>query len=592
MLTFRQKIFLSYASVFVVLIALMFPFAAHTVHSLFNNVMEDHALEIIAKIQKAHDNSSLVRELRDQKSLFFYRISIISNEHKVLYDSHTKSILGSSFSQDYVISHPEVSQAFKSGIGYHEEYSKILGQRLSYLAKAFDFHGKTYIVRIAYPHKNVTEIIKEFEYGLLAIASTILMLFTLMTSFIINYLTSPIQKIVKVVKSYQDGAQSTLPMINVTSLNPTNEFEKLASTLNSLSEKIQKHINHLTVERNEKEAILESLIEGVIAVDADMIVTYANASALKLLNLPADELINLSLHQVQHSKYVALLTACQQKKTPLTDTTTIKHTDSKVFLDLVAAPKKENAGAILVLQDKSIHYKMLEMRKDFIANASHELKTPITVIQGFAETLQDAPHLPREMIEEITGKIVRNSQRMSNLVKDLLALSDIENLSEMRLVNIDILELIANCSMLVQDRFPDLSIELKQETKKSMQMVGDPNLLEMAIINLIENGAKYSNPPGQLTIVLEHLTDKLQISISDKGIGMPQADLEHIFERFYTVNKAHSRKMGGSGLGLSIVENVISKHHGKISVTSKIGEGTTFIMQLPIKPNRSLQMLT
>ena len=141
-----------------------------------------------------------------------------------------------------------------------------------------------------------------------------------------------------------------------------------------------------------------------------------------------------TLFQVLHSKYHALLTACQLQNKVLTETVTIKTDDKTIYLDLVAAPKKENTGAILVLQDKSSHYKMLEMRKEFVANASHELKSPITIIQGFAETLHDTPDLPPEMISEITAKIVRNSKRMSNLIKDLLALSDVENLSKSRLI--------------------------------------------------------------------------------------------------------------------------------------------------------------
>ena len=189
---------------------------------------------------------------------------------------------------------------------------------------------------------------------------------------------------------------------------------------------------------------------------------------------------------------------------------------------------------------------MLEMRKEFVANASHELKTPITIIQGFAETLHDTPDLPPEMISEITAKIVRNSKRMSNLIKDLLALSDVENLSKSRLIELDLLDLTENCAQLLKDAHPNAIIEIKTTSDEKNEIIGDPHLMELAVMNLIENAAKYSTPPAHIEVTLENQTDWIVLTVADNGIGIPPEDLEHIFERFYTVDKAHSRKMGGS----------------------------------------------
>lgn len=578
MFSFRQKIFLTYTVVFSLFLAFIFPFATHIVHSLFHNVMEDRATEIIEKIKTAPDDTQLLRYLKGQRAMIFYRFSVITDERKVLYDSHTKGIFRDAFSQDYVVNHPEVLEAFEKGIGYTEEYSALFDQSFCYLAKAFDFHGKTYVMRIAFPYKNVFEIIQEFKFGFIALGSVILLLFSLMTWFIINYLTSPIQKIVRIVTSYQEG-HGSIPIITGSTINPANEFGKLANTLNSLSGKIQNQINTLTEERNEKEAILESLVEGVIAIDVNMTVTYANLSALKFLKMQYNDIVGHSF-PTSIPKFFSLLSACQEEKKVLTDTIVLKREDKKLFLDLVAAPKKENAGAILVLQDTSLHHKALEMRKDFIANASHELKTPITIIMGFAETLHDTPDLPKETVEKITAKILSNSKRMSTIIKDLLALTDTENLSENRLIDVDIAELIQSACSTLHDRFPDAKIDILKPDEE-IQLLGDPNLLEMAIFNLVENAAKYSGSPT-ITIAIENLENEVKITVSDKGIGIPPADLEHIFERFYTVDKTRCRKMGGTGLGLSIVESVITKHYGKISVTSTLGQGTTFTILLPI----------
>src|SRR5262245_40886791 len=146
MFSFRQKIFITYVVVFLVFIALMFPFASHTVRKIVSMGMEDRAQELILKIQSAKDDDALIRRLKEQKSLIFFRVSVISDQRKVLYDSHAKRLLGPRFSQDYVVDHPEVLQAFKEGTGYHEGYSELLGQKFSYMAKTFDFHGKTYVM--------------------------------------------------------------------------------------------------------------------------------------------------------------------------------------------------------------------------------------------------------------------------------------------------------------------------------------------------------------------------------------------------------------------------------------------------------------
>jgi signal transduction histidine kinase len=264
----------------------------------------------------------------------------------------------------------------------------------------------------------------------------------------------------------------------------------------------------------------------------------------------------------------------------LTDSISLKGT-KKTFLDLIAAPKAQRNGAILVLQDKSSHYKVLEMGKDFVANASHELRTPITIIKGFAETLQDLPELPRETVVDITEKIVRNCQRMDTLVKNLLTLTDLENLPDSHFQECDLVALAEMCRQVVLSVYEDAQITIKKN-KDPIVVAADPDILELAVINILDNAAKYSNPPAEIEITLTQEDSEAHVSISDHGIGIPPADLEHIFERFYTVNKARSRRLGGAGLGLSIVRTIIEKHQGTISVSSQVGVGTTFSIHLPM----------
>lgn len=580
MLSFRQKIFLSYIAVFFLFIALLFPFAKGIVNDIVTRSMVERADELISILQREPDDYALVDSLKNSKHKVFFRVGVYTEERKVLYDSHAKRRLGPEYSLDYKIEHPEVKEAFKKGIGTYEGYSEISGQEMFYLAKSFDFHGKTYILRVSLPYQYVRDFTRNFEMGFLGLAAAVLLLFTIMTWFIINHLTNPIHQIIRAVRPYQEGYKDSIPKIILKSSNPKDEFGRLANTLNSLTEKVQSQINTLTHERNEKQAILESLVEGVISIDNNLTINYVNQAASNLLGIRRKNLINHPFSILDQPKFQELLESCIERQQPLTDDLVQKIDGRKVYYDVVAAPKKEKTGAILVIQDKSSHFGVLEMRKDFIANASHELKTPITIIQGFAETLHDNCDLPKETITLITSKIVKNCKRMTTLIKDLLALADIEHLSDSRLNRSELLPLIENCIQMLYDAHPDVKV-MQNFPEEPISVHADSQLLELAFSNLLENAAKYSTPPAEITITIAKKENSIEIKISDKGIGIPQEDMEHIFHRFYTVDKAHSQKMGGSGLGLSLVETIIEKHLGKISVTSEVGVGTTFTITLP-----------
>lgn len=571
MFSFRQKIFLSYLLLFLIFLILLSPFSSVLVRRVVMQAMENRASELIAKIQNAPNNEALIRRIKEQKALIFFRVSVITNERKVLYDSHTKRLLGPRFSQEFIVDHPEVNDAFKSGWGFNEDYSDLLSQKFAYMARAFDFHGKTYVLRTAFPYRYVSELSNDFEFGFLLLATAVLLLFSVLTWFIINHLAKPIQEITNAVSSYRDS--DTLPEIKLSSANPGDDISKLANTLNSLSANVQNQFNRLSQERTQKAALLESLVEGVIAIDENNTITYANSSASELLG------INFSTGNAYEGPFRELILNAQHQQKPLTESMQLKKTNQTLYLEAVAAPIQAGTGAILVIQDQSSTHRMLEMRKDFIANASHELKTPITIIRGFAETLHDNPELPEQTTVDITGKIVRNCERMATLVKDLLALADIENLPESRLHEFDLTQLTERCCQQLRELYPDAKVTFNSTPE--IYFTGDPVLIEMAINNLLTNAAKYSNPPADITVHLSDTAQNITLTVQDKGIGIPKSDLPRIFERFYRVNKAHSLKVGGSGLGLAIVETTIRKHFGEIKVDSEVGKGTTFIITLP-----------
>lgn len=583
MLSFRQRIFLIYLLVFLIFIAIMSPLSSVLVRWVVENAMENRAQEIIARIQSSSDNEEMVRRLKELKPLTFFRISVITSDHTLLYDSHTKRLLGPGYSSTYIVNYPEVLKAFKKGKGYNEEYSHLLAQKFAYTALAFDFHGKTYVVRTAFPYRYIREFINDFEVGFLFLGSGILIAFSLMTWFIINRLTRPFQEVISAVASYKENEKNPLPELKSLAVRLKEEdVGKLAITLVSLSDRLQNQIRTFREERNEKEVLLESLVEGVVAIDPHFNITFANSSALKFLGLEKKDLIGVHFKDIEQAKAYELLVHCQHEGAPIVDTLRLEVRGEIFYLDIVAVPKKDKTGAILVMLDKSDHYKILEMRKDFIANASHELKTPITIIRGFAETIHEHPDLDKELMHDITGKIVRNCDRMATVIRDLLALADIENIPSSRIQSFNLEEQINHVVQTVKQIYKDAEISVVNQTGQEILLEADYDLIELAFTNLVSNAAKYSNAPAHISITLSSDNKVVKIDVADKGIGIPKEDLHRIFERFYRVDKAHSRKVGGSGLGLSIVQTIVKKHFGHISVHSKVEEGTTFMVQLPL----------
>jgi len=576
MKTFRFKLFASNIVLLAIFLILLFPFISNSVQRIVVKSMSDRAGELIVNISKSLNEKELIQAVKDEAYFVFFHVALIDENKIVLYDSQSKRLLGTSLVKFFQIP-VEVQRAFQDGVGFSEEFSPLLGQKLIYLAKSFEFQNKTYVLRLAFPYEYIQELKSSFKIGFLLFSSLALILFSIMAVMIFYHFMGPIRQILHAIKPYQEGRASYIPEIRIRAYFK-DEFSDLAKTVNSLSERIKSQVDTLTRERNEKEAILESLAEGVLAVDEEMNISYANVHALGFLDLESTY-IGTPFPKHIHPKCYDLLKKCHENMQCLNDEVQISQGGKWRHFNLVASPRQPLGGAILVLQDKSIHYKILEMRKEFIANASHELKTPITIIRGFAETLHDNPDLDKKTVSEITEKIVRNSYRMTKIIKNLLTLSDIENLPRFKVQSVNLGSLVARCATQLKGIYPDAEVVIDSEEPVMAEV--DVDLFEVAITNLLDNGAKYSKSGRHLTVILKNEPNNVKIEVKDRGIGIPQGDLEHIFGRFYTVNKAESKKLGGSGLGLSIVDTIVEKHFGSIRCSSVVGEGSTFTIEIP-----------
>ncbi len=426
-----------------------------------------------------------------------------------------------------------------------------------------------------------------FEIIFVLIIGLMIAFYIFLNQLIVHRFTRPIVLINDAVRSYKEGKEGTLPRIVLPPSHQGDEFGKLVFTLNSMSDRIQVQIEDLIRQREETKDILESIFEGIIATDTSAQITFVNRAACQMLGMAADGTNKQTLEGVK-AKHPDLSKKCHEMilHALQTDEATVQtwalRSGNSVFLNLISAPLRHQDGALLVLQDVTSDYKVIEMGKDFIANASHELRTPITIIRGFAETLQDLPKLSQEMVHEIIEKIVRTCGRLDKLVRSLLTLADIENFSQERLTPTNLFPLAENCLHQLLTAYPQTKISLKSK-RENVPIAADADLMELAIFNLLENAVKYSQNTPVIEISIEVKREEVELHVKDRGIGISETDLPHIFDRFYTVDKARSRKSGGAGLGLSIVKTIVEKHKGRVVVSSELGKGSVFTLILPLK---------
>ena len=334
-----------------------------------------------------------------------------------------------------------------------------MGRIVSFRKKILYSYLIIFVVFAALLYPVATHLIEKIQERMLLLGIALLLLFSSLAWLITHYLTRPVAQIIQAIKPYQLGKSEHIPKIELgKAIHPNDEFGQLAETLNSLTQKIENQIASLTHAKNEKSAILESLVEGVIAVDQEQMVIYMNKAAGVLLDVDNKALVGKPFSLVGLSTCGDLIREAQKKQEPCVLVINPKR-KQKRFLEAVAVPRGKEGGAILVLQDKTGLHKIIELGRDFIANASHELKTPITIIRGFAETLYDHPELSREVYREITEKIVSNCQRMDTLVKNLLTLAAVdEQLPRSRLQECDFIDLAEEATQTIfsgPSRCPD-----------------------------------------------------------------------------------------------------------------------------------------
>ncbi|KGG79753.1 histidine kinase [Caloranaerobacter azorensis H53214] len=481
---------------------------------------------------------------------------------------------------------PEVIKARQGKIGISKRYSKSLEYEMIYVAVPVSVESdKIDVIRLSVPLKDISEYYNlMYRYIFLSIVAGLLVAMFVGYRYV-KSVTKPIKELTIATRKISSGNFGELVKVRT-----EDEIGLLADNFNKMSLKLKDTINELLDKNTKLKAILSSMINGVIALDNNKRIILVNPVAEKMLEIKEADVRNKHVLEVLKDlnlkeNICELLNTNVQSKFEVE----VKEPNNRIFNVYINPIKLTNdpnrtIGVLVIIQDITEIRRLERMRKDFVANVSHELKTPLTSIRGFIETLKTGAVEDKEIRNKFLDIIDIETSRLTNLIEDLLLLSQIENTNEMTKKDIiDVNKAIEEVIQVLEELAKKRGVRLIEKVNRKLpNLSGNKGWFKQMLINLIDNGIKYTPEGGTVTITAYSAKNRLVIKISDTGIGIAEQHLPRLFERFYRVDKARSRKVGGTGLGLAIVKHIVLAFRGEISVKSKVNKGTEFIVSLPL----------
>ena len=505
------------------------------------------------------------------------RVTVIASDGEVLADSQSDPS-----TMENHAGRPEIRDALGKGEGESIRHSVTINRDLLYYAVRLSVAGRPpVILRFASPIETVDEELWVFRRRLW-LASLVMLLVTGMASLLISRSFS--DRVDRLTRFSRRVAEGDFRPIEAD--RSGDAMEVLAVSLNETAARLDRSILTLTEERNLSSAILGSMVEGVAVVNASERLLFANPGFAEILGLDVPPQSGSALVEVV--RQTDLIEAVRQvlKGEPRVETEIVTGTLRQHFFAVTVASVRaaETSGAVLVLHDVTDLRKLERVRRDFVANVSHEFKTPLTAIQGFAETLLagalDDPQNRLRFLEII----LEHSRRLARLTDDLLRLSqmDADRLG-LEIQRVGVSQFVESCVETAQR--PASERDLRVAVNVSCQLpdiAADRRRLAEVLQNLLDNAIQYTPPGGQIMLSASAGSGEVTFTVSDTGIGIPQADQPRIFERFCRVDVARSREVGGTGLGLAIAKHLVEVHGGRIWVESEVGQGSQFHFTVPV----------
>ena len=556
------------------------------------------SLEHLAQARPPHlDDMAALRAWAEWMAESGARVTLIDSAGRVLADSaHDPETMENHSDR------PEIRQAFSSGEGQSVRHSATLGRDLVYRAVRHQPPtGPPVVIRMAVPLAQIDSSLGEIRRRLFGASLVLLLLGGAASLVYFRVFAARVERLKDFSRRVAEGDFRPLP-----AERSRDELAELADTLNETARRLDGTIRSLSGERHQSSAILRSMVEGVAVIDAGNKIVFSNRAFSEILSLdPAAIEGHPVIEVVRNSDLLELIRRALAGEEGLQSDIAIGIVHPRNF-SVTAAPVQaleagapaaspavaaagmpaagKPAGAVMVLHDVTELRRLERVRQDFVANVSHEFKTPLTAIQGFAETLLagalEDPRSNRRFLDIIR----EHAARLARLTDDLLKLARIEaGKIEVEFSSVGLLDLVERCAETTVIKASRKQIVLEIDVSPGLPAVrGDAMLLREVLQNLLDNAIQYTPEGGHVHVSATAAADEAVVTVADTGIGIPLADQERIFERFYRVDAARSREAGGTGLGLSIAKHIVEAHGGRLWVESEVGHGSKFSFSIPL----------
>ena len=582
------KITGSYLILSITFVLVLWFFISSIIQNTYTDMTEDHLIE----------NAQLVSEVitlggldEDRKTLdewtshfndeITLRYTIIGKDGTVIADSESDIE-----TMDNHIDRPEIDAVLvrNQDVGTSTRLSDTKDTSMMYVAIPVKADGEIIgAVRTSITTESIDNAISAIWTTLSAILFIILLVSVISAALLSYNITKPINRVINVTKRLQNKDYSA--RINA---DYSGEIGNLNTSVNALAASLQAHVNEIEESEKQLNSILSNLVSGVVLIDDKGFVDLTNHATERFLSKHTSKITGR-----EYSYVFGPLGVDHLIETVIEDNVK-RHDEAHIYfpeeriLDVHIAPYYsqgwQQRGAIIVMHDITNIRRLEKMRSEFVANVSHELKTPITSVKGFAETLLSGDVSDKETSDQFLRIIYDESERLNRLITDLLELSKIEKQAmPLQITDVNVNEIINNSTQTISKfaRDKNITLHLPDDSAEPVHVEADKDRLGQIVLNLVANAVNYTSDNGEIFINVEERTSKVVISVRDTGMGIPEESLDRLFERFYRVDQARSRHSGGTGLGLAIVKHLVESHGGNIFVKSVEGVGSTFTVELP-----------
>jgi two-component system, OmpR family, phosphate regulon sensor histidine kinase PhoR len=537
--------------------------------------------QVLSEDEQLVDINNMKTFLTEVSDKLQIRITVIDTKGKVLGET--------SYDPSQMSNHlqrPEIQTALNNRVGKDIRFSSTGKKDFLYIAQPIYKDGSIIgVVRLSTPMSDIKGIMKSINFNLIIAMIPGLLLSLFLVYRITISITRPIKEIKDAAVDITQGKLDR--SINIVR---NDEIGELAKAIDFMADSLKDKIYSIKDKNTKMEAILSSVVNGIIAVDSNKRILFINPMAQQMLNINEGDVEGKHLLQViRNNKIDNMLRDILENKGFEENEITVNYPFEKVFRlnsNAIRYPEShEIIGIIIIIQDITEIKRLEKIRSDFVANVSHELKTPLTSIKGFVETLKAGAIEDHDTAIRFLSIIEDEADRLNRLISDILSLSLLENKKNKAIYEvINTADKIKEIVSLLQSQAASKNIDLNARVEADInKLMGDPDHFKQMLINIVDNAVKYTPEGGAIEVKAYNSGNDVIISVKDNGIGIPKEHISRLFERFYRVDPSRSRNVGGTGLGLAIVKHIIMQFDGKIEVHSQIDKGTEFILSIPVK---------